>query len=129
MKGWLANLSVWVAALAGIAALLYTVRALFLAQTRPTASDATPPTAEPDQRELARLEDERRRLLNHLREIQFDHDTGKLDRHDYERLRQRYEGEALAVLAELDDLKARLNGQALGAAIAAGPERQAGSPT
>ncbi len=112
MKGWLANLSVWTATLAGIAALLYAVRALFLAQTRPAPTAAVPLAAEPDQRELARLEDERRRLLNHLREIQFDHDTGKLDRHDYERLRQRYEGEALAVLQDLDALKAKLGEQA-----------------
>lgn len=127
MKGWLANLSVVLAALAGIAALLYAVRALFFAQTRAASVSAKPVAAEPDQRELARLEDERRRLLNHLREIQFDHDTGKLDRHDYERLRQRYEGEALAVLEDLDALKLRLSGQTLSAAIDIAPDSQAGS--
>lgn len=108
MKGWLANLSVLVAALAGILATLYAVRALFLAQVQVPKAAGQGPAPDLDQKELARLEDERRRLLNHLREIQFDYDTGKLDANDYNRLRARYEGEAIAVLALLDTHKQEL---------------------
>lgn len=52
------------------------------------------------------LLDERRRLLNHLREIQFDFETGKLDAADYHQLRDRYEREAIAVMAALDEPEA-----------------------
>lgn len=55
--------------------------------------------------EWTRLQDERRRLLNHLREIQFDYDTGKLDLTDYTTLHTRYEREALAVLAAIDAMR------------------------
>ncbi len=125
MKGWLANLSVLVAALAGILATLYAVRALFLAQLRAPKATAKAERPDPDQKELARLEDERRRLLNHLREIQFDYDTGKLDTHDYNRLRVRYEGEAIAVLALLDAHKRDL-AAADHAATHGAPARTAG---
>ena len=108
MKGWLANLSMLVAALAGILATLYAVRALYLAQLKAPDRPSKGPHRDLDQRELARLEDERRRLLNHLREIQFDFDTGKLDINDFNRLCARYEGEALAVLALLDEHKRQL---------------------
>lgn len=63
-------------------------------------------TPEAYRSERTRLVDERRRLLNHLREIRFDHDTGKIDVADYEAMRTRYEREALAVLAALDALDA-----------------------
>jgi hypothetical protein len=56
--------------------------------------------------ERTRLEDERRRLLNHLREIRFDHDTGKLDADDFRSLTERYEAEAIAVLEEIDRMEA-----------------------
>ena len=125
VKGWLANLSVLVAALAGILATLYAVRALFLAQLRAPKATAKAERPDPDQKELARLEDERRRLLNHLREIQFDYDTGKLDTHDYNRLRVRYEGEAIAVLALLDAHKRDL-AAADHAATHGAPARTAG---
>lgn len=48
---------------------------------------------------LARgLQDERRRVLQSLREARVDFETGKLDAADYERMRTRGETEALAVL-------------------------------
>jgi hypothetical protein len=56
--------------------------------------------------ELRRLEDEQRRLVQALREVQFDHATGKIDAADRDRLRARYEREAAAVMAELDRRKA-----------------------
>lgn len=52
--------------------------------------------------ELMRLEDEKRRLLNHLREIRFDYQTGKLDANDYRALRDRAEREAAAVLEAIE---------------------------
>lgn len=52
--------------------------------------------------ELTRLLDEKRRLLNHLREIRFDWETGKLDDTDYRALRNRYEREAAQVLTEIE---------------------------
>jgi len=56
--------------------------------------------------ELVRLRDERRRLLNHLREIEFDFQTGKLDASDHKSLRNRYEREAVQVIEALDRLQA-----------------------
>ncbi len=48
------------------------------------------------------LRDERRRLLSHLQEIQFDFETGKIDAADYHQLRNRCEREVIAVLEALD---------------------------
>ena len=52
--------------------------------------------------ELMRLADEKRRLFNHLREIRFDYETGKLDVADYKAMRDRAEREASAVLDAID---------------------------
>ncbi len=61
--------------------------------------------------EDVRLEDEKRRLLNHLREIRFDFETGKLDVNDYTSLRERYEAEAELILTAMDARKQlRLDG-------------------
>jgi len=49
-----------------------------------------------------RLDDDRRRALSHLREVQFDYDTGKLSKDDYETLTARYESEAAAAFRSLD---------------------------
>ncbi len=97
MKDWLANLSALLAAAAAIAAGLYAVKALVFAARTPAGG----PGLAGDPQRIA-LEDERRRAINHLREIQFDRDTGKLDQADYERLRARYEREAVEVLARMD---------------------------
>lgn len=104
MKGWLASMTVLIAAAAAFVALLYVLRGLTaLARTPRNALNADAVDATRD-----KLEDDRRRVLNHLREIQFDRDTGKLDEADFNRLRQRYEAEALAVLAALDAHKAAM---------------------
>lgn len=57
------------------------------------------------------LLDEKRQLLNHLREIRFDFDTGKLGQDDYAILRDRYETRAAEVL-ELLDAKAQTDNTA-----------------
>jgi hypothetical protein len=97
MKDWLANLSALLAAAAAIAAGLYAVKALVFTARTP-AGDAA---FRSDPVRIG-LEDDRRRAINHLREIQFDRDTGKLDQADYERLQTRYERQAVDVLARLD---------------------------
>ncbi len=55
------------------------------------------------------LLDEKRQLLNHLREIRFDFDTGKLGQDDYAILRDRYEARAAEVLELLDAKQATHN--------------------
>ncbi|MSP92924.1 MAG: hypothetical protein EXR79_14165 [Myxococcales bacterium] len=54
--------------------------------------------AAPDDAATRALQDERRRVLQTLREARADFETGKLDAADYERMRARGEREALAVL-------------------------------
>lgn len=109
MKGVLAQLFFVLAGVAAVAALWRAARLLGLAtrtetavpgdglQPLPLAADDSPRDAE-----LVRLHDERRRLLAHLREIQFDFETGKIDARDHAELNAKYEQEALAVLRALD---------------------------
>ena len=54
----------------------------------------------PDPRE--RLLEDKRRLLDALRELAFEREAGHVSDDDYTDLRTRYEGEAAAVLRELD---------------------------
>jgi cytochrome c-type biogenesis protein CcmH/NrfG len=54
----------------------------------------------PDPRE--RLLEDKRRLLDALRELAFEHEAGHVSDDDYADRRTRYEGEAAAVLRELD---------------------------
>jgi len=44
-------------------------------------------------------------LLQSLRDIEFDHETGKLSEADYERLRKKHERQALQVMRRLDELR------------------------
>lgn len=101
MKGWLAILAALAAAVLTLFALYQAVR-WFAALRQP---DPGPGRREVDP-EIERLEDEKRRLLNSLREVQFDHDTGKLDAADYKALRERYEADALRVMADLERRRA-----------------------
>lgn len=57
--------------------------------------------------EWTRLMDEKRRLLNHLREIRFDWETGKIDATDYKALRDRYEREAAQVIDAIEHYTGR----------------------
>jgi cytochrome c-type biogenesis protein CcmH len=57
--------------------------------------------------DLTPLELERHSLYTALRELDFDHRSGKLSRVDYEALRDDYEGRAAGVLAELTRTEAR----------------------
>lgn len=51
-----------------------------------------------------RLGDEHRRHLNNLREVEFDFETGKIDRDDYEVLKRRHEAGAIRAMRALDAL-------------------------
>jgi hypothetical protein len=52
--------------------------------------------------ERARLEREREAALRALRDLAFDHATGKMSDADYEELRLRHEAAAIDVLRRLD---------------------------
>ena len=52
-------------------------------------------------------EDERRRALHNLKEVQFDFDTGKIDQADFDSLRVRYESRALEAMDQLASLPQR----------------------
>ncbi len=91
MKGTLAGLMAVLAALAAALALLQLLRGVLTAASR-TGSE---PTAPDGARES--LLAEQRRLVNHLRELEFDAQTGKLGAADLQQLRARYEAEALAI--------------------------------
>ncbi len=59
-------------------------------------------TADRAAEEIDRLEEERRRLLGHLREIRFDHETGKLGDVDHHELERRVGQRAVEVMQALD---------------------------
>lgn len=59
---------------------------------------------EDDLRQVEELVARRANLLQSLRDIEFDHETGKLTDADFEHLQKRYERQAVRVMRELDDL-------------------------
>ncbi len=100
MKAALALIAVGALGVFALAAVVQALRMLLAmreAQQLDAAYDA----------ERTRLLDERDRLLNHLREIRFDHQTGKLDARDFQQLSERYASEAATVLDALERLDAR----------------------
>ena len=52
----------------------------------------------------ALLQQERTRIYNYLRELEFDYEAGKLSQADYQDLRRNYEAQAAAALTESDSL-------------------------
>ncbi len=44
-------------------------------------------------------------LMQSLRDIEFDHETGKLSEEDYQRLKKKYERRAVQVMRALDELR------------------------
>ena len=85
--------------LLALGALAYVLWPLIRAEGRPTTWVTEPPPA--------RVADESRDAVAELREIEFDHETGKLSESDYAALRARYTSEAVAALrareTEADD--------------------------
>jgi hypothetical protein len=60
-------------------------------------------TTSPEQLRLVELRERRDAALLALRELELDHDTGKLDEHDYAVANAELRAEARAALAALDD--------------------------
>lgn len=56
-------------------------------------------------RKIERLVARKSALLQSLKDIEFDRETGKLAEEDYQRLRDRYEREAIEVMRKLDSLR------------------------
>jgi len=72
----------------------------------PLFTDADPqrevPMKTPSEREKLQLR--KKHALTAIREVEFDFQTGKLSPEDYDTLRSRYEGEAVAAMKGLDGL-------------------------
>ncbi|MBM4342864.1 MAG: hypothetical protein FJ100_05760 [Deltaproteobacteria bacterium] len=100
MKGVLAGWMAVAAAVAAALALLQLVRGALAALDGGRDQAAGPPS------ERSALLAEKRRIINHLRELDFDAQTGKLSNHDLQHLRQRYEREALLLDDRLRTLDA-----------------------
>jgi tetratricopeptide (TPR) repeat protein len=77
----------------------------------------------PDERE--QLEEQKRRAVRALRELEFEHGAGHISDDDYADLRTRYETEAAQVLGELDRLGARPAARQTVRSAAAAPRRSA----
>lgn len=58
-----------------------------------------------DNRQLDTLENARIQALDAIRDLQFDHLTGKLSDGDYQSLRTQYEFQAAKILQQLDAIK------------------------
>ena len=86
-----------VAAVIGVPALVFVLWPLF-GSRRGRTFLALPP----DRRQ--QLDEEKRVALGAIRELEFEHAAGHVSDADYAELRARYEGEAAAILTELDRL-------------------------
>jgi len=94
------NLGVALACLLGFAVLGW----LLLPVVR-EASGYEPPRAS-ERSELEDLYIQREGTYSTLKELEFDHETGKLVDDDYKELRMRYSGEAVQILKRIDELEA-----------------------
>jgi hypothetical protein len=59
---------------------------------------------QPQTQEIERLNLQKDGIYTAIQDLDFDYQTGKVDQQDYEVLRQQLEGEAIAILRELDGL-------------------------
>ncbi|ETX08160.1 zinc ribbon domain-containing protein [Candidatus Entotheonella palauensis] len=59
---------------------------------------------QPQTQEIERLNLQKEGLYTAIQDLDFDYQTGKVDRRDYTALRQQLEGEAIETLRELDGL-------------------------
>ncbi len=82
--------------LAALAALFVSLRAAF------GGPDALPVAAGGGTSDRAALEDEKNALLRALKDLEYEHEVGKISDADYERLERAYRARAKQVLAELD---------------------------
>lgn len=77
---------------------------LLLPVAREAGGVETPPTDE--RSELEDLYIQREGTYSTLKELDFDHETGKLILDDYRELRSRYSEEAILILKRIDELEA-----------------------
>jgi hypothetical protein len=82
--------------LAALAALFASLRAAF------GGASAEPLAAGPGLPDRAALEDEKNALLRALKDLEYEHEVGKIADADYERLEHAYRNRAKQVLADLD---------------------------
>ena len=67
-----------------------------------------------EQTELQELLAEKQMVYAAIKELEFDHQAGKLSLEDYEQARHSYELRAIAILQEIDRLGAPLGSQDVG---------------
>jgi predicted transcriptional regulator len=60
-----------------------------------------------DTKQRRYLESKKRTVLDNIKDLDFEHDMGKLSAEDYERLRAGYLSEAQKIVEELDKLAVR----------------------
>ncbi len=100
MKGFVAALAIGGVAVFVVLALRHALRAAWALAGRSETRDEGPDL------ELLRLQDARDAALRNLREVHFDHETGKIDDHDFGELRARYERRAAEAMHAIDARKA-----------------------
>jgi hypothetical protein len=94
----LTTLALVLAAVLAVAAVLFVARPFLLAK----GGDEPPSQADPAEVERLRLLEDRDRALAALKELEFDHRTGKITDTDYEQLVGRLRRDAAEALAALD---------------------------
>ena len=67
-----------------------------------------------EQADVQELLDEKQMIYAAIKELEFDHQAGKLSLEDYEQARHSYELRAIALLQEIDRLASRRERQAVG---------------
>ncbi len=92
------NTAIYLAAILIVAAAALFVAAPLIEGVRPRRRSAAP--------ERERLEHQRALAVQGLRELEFDHEMGKLDEGDYAALKRTLEERALAAMTALDRLSA-----------------------
>lgn len=76
------------------------------------SSEGVPLTSE--QTALQELLDEKQTVYAAIKELEFDHQAGKLSLEDYEQARHSYELRAIAILQEIDRLGSQRENQDIG---------------
>lgn len=84
------------------AALVWALGALFGSLRAALGSSAAVPTVAHGELDRGALEDEKKALLRALKDLEYEHEVGKIDADDYARLERAYRARAKEVLEELD---------------------------
>lgn len=91
------------------AVMIWSLRGMWnivVALTRPQAATlVVEAEAGADHSTLAELREEKRRVLRAIKELEFDHDMGKLSDEDFEEISARYKLRAIEVMRRLDQDK------------------------